>query len=163
MAETLRRLSVTALRSAGVPASVVVGAGLAADIHVSNRLEEELSAGDLGLNSDTEVVFVPYISAKLSGRFTASLLAVPSDSFLAADVGTMMCIAEKSGGTLRCAGFSLSGAFDGTALESGMPPENGAIDAVRKENGIIEYEVVGDCDSLGISPAGAVCAVRIML
>lgn len=162
-AETLRRLSVTAMRSAGVPASAVAGAAFAADVHVSNCLEEELSAVDLGLNAGTELAFVPYISARLSGRFTATLLTIPDGGFLAADIGASMCIAEKSGGKLCCAGFSLSGAFDATALESGMTCENGAIDAVRRENGAIEYEVVGDVDSLGISPAGAVCAVRIML
>lgn len=162
-AETLRRLSVTAMRSAGVPSSAVKGAAIAASVFVSNRLEEELSAADLGLDPETELVFVPYISMALSGRFTATLLTIPNGNFLVADLGANICIGEKNGETLRCAGFPLSGAFDGTALESGMPCENGAIDAVRCENGIIEYEVVGDGDSLGISPAGAVCASRIML
>lgn len=162
-AETLKRLSVTAMRSSGVPASAVKGAVFAAAVHISNRLEEEISASELGLNDETELAFVPYISMGLSGRFTASLLTVSSDNFMAADLGASLCVAEKSAEGLRCAGFTLSGAFDGTALESGMPPENGAIDAVRKENGVIEYEVVGDGDSLGISPAGAVCSVSVML
>ena len=162
-AETLRRLSVTAMRSAGVPSYAVKGAVFAAAFFVSERLEEELSAAELGLDPEAELAFVPYISMALSGRFTASLLTISGGNFLAADFGADLCVAEKNGGTLRCAGFSLSGAFDGTALESGMPCENGAIDAVRSENGIIEYEVVGDCDSLGISPAGAVCAAKIML
>ncbi len=164
IAETMRRLSATALRSAGVPSSAVKGAVFSAGLHISDSLEQELTPNDLGLLPETEIMFVPYISARLSGRFTAALLTVPNSDLLAVDIGSSLCAAEKISGAIRCAGFSLSGAFDGTALESGMPAENGAIDAVRREKGgAIEYEVVGDADSIGISPAGAVCAAKIML
>ncbi len=162
--ETLKRFIPTALRSADVPAKAVKSAVFSADVHVSDDLEQTITADELSLHSETQICFVPYISARLSGRFTATLLTVPRENFLAADVGASLCIAESKNGALRCAGFPLSGAFDGTALESGMPSENGAIDAVRRErDGTIAYEVVGDADSLGISPSGALCAARIML
>lgn len=162
--ETAARLFSTAMRRADVPAEAVKGAVFAADVYISDVLEQKLSALALGLKADAETAFVPYISARLGGRFTAALLAVPESDFLAVDVGGSLCAAEKRGGELRCAGFSLAGAFDGTALESGMAAENGAIDAVRRESGkTVAYEVVGDTDSVGISPAGAVCAARIML
>lgn len=164
IAETLRRLFSTAMRSAGVPARAVKGAVFAAGVHISDCLEQELSADDLGLEPGTEIMLVPYISARLSGRFTASLLTVGSGNYSAVDLGGTLCAAENKGGRITCAGFSLAGAFDGTAFESGMPAENGAIDAIRRENdGTIAYEVIGDGESLGISPSGAACAAHIML
>lgn len=161
---TLERLLVTAMRAADVPVSAVKGVVFAAGVHISDCLEQQLSAENLGLNTETELLFVPYISARISGRFTAALLTIPSSDFSAADLGGTLCAAKSSGGKLTCAGFSLVGAFDATALDSGMAAENGAIDAVRRESdGTIAYEVIGDGDSLGISPAGAACAAQIML
>ena len=44
-----------------------------------------------------------------------------------------------------------------------MPAENGALDLVRRDNDrTIAYEVVGDCESIGISPCGAVTAAAEM-
>ena len=44
-----------------------------------------------------------------------------------------------------------------------MPAENGAIDVVRRDSDkTIAYEVVGDGESIGISPCGAVTAAAAM-
>lgn len=159
--ETVERLFAAAIRRADVPCEAIKGAVFSADVYISDVLEQKMY---LGLKENAEIAFVPYISARVSGRFTAALLAIPESDFLAVDVGSSLCVIEKRSNELKCAGFSLAGAFDGTALESGMAPENGAIDAVRRESGkTVAYEVVGDTDSVGISPAGAVCAARIML
>lgn len=116
------------------------------------------------LAPDTDIFFVPYISAGISGRFTASLLTLPDGECAAADLGRTLCIAHKGTDGFECAAFSMMGAFDGTGLESGMAAENGAIDSVRRESdGTIVYEVVGDGDSTGISPCAAAMAVGIML
>ena len=159
--DMVERLFTTAIRRANVPLEVIKGAVFSADVYISDVLEQKMY---LGLKENAEIAFVPYISARVGGRFTASLLAIPESDFLAVDVGSSLCVVEKQGDELKCAGFSLAGAFDGTALESGMASENGAIDAVRRESGkTVAYEVVGDTDSVGISPTGAVCAARIML
>ena len=77
--------------------------------------------------------------------------------------GKELCVAHMTGGELHCASYPMEGAFDGTALESGMPAENGAVDTVRRDNDkTIAYEVVGDCESVGISPCGAVTAAAVM-
>lgn len=159
----LLRLLVTSLREYGIGASAVRSVGIAAPVHIESVLETELSADALHLPPETEVLFVPYISAGISGRFTATLLTLPKGDHLAANIGGELCIAKQSGGELACAAFTLNGAFDGSGLESGMPAENGAIDAVRREkDGSIVYEVVGDKDSIGVSPCGAVMAVNMM-
>lgn len=154
----LSELTASALEQYRIKPAAVKSIGIAAAVPVHAELERSLSAFALGLDG-CELMFLPYISAGISGRFTASLLTLPDEDFLAADFGKAFCIALKSGDELRCASFSLSGAFDGAALESGMPAENGAIDVIRRENDkTVAYEVAGDSDGIGISPCGALTA-----
>ncbi|MDE6728963.1 MAG: ASKHA domain-containing protein, partial [Oscillospiraceae bacterium] len=163
-AKELPRLIITSLREYSIKPSAVKLVGIAAPVHIESSAECEFTPSDLGFNKQCEVSFVPYISAGISGRFTASLLTLPTDrDWAAADLGKDFCIAHKTGGELHCAAFPLLGAFDGTALESGMPAENGAVDAVRRDNDkLVVYEVAGDCDSVGISPCGALMAAAEM-
>lgn len=161
-AELLPRLMVTACREHGIPASAVKSVGIAADVHVAEYLAAELSASDLYLSPDTEIYFPPFISMGISGRFTASLTTIPDEKFTAADFGKTLCIAEKRGEELVCAAFPLTGAFDGSGLESGMPAEDGAIETVRRDEKTLVYEVINDADCLGICPCGASMAVDLM-
>ncbi|MCM1165826.1 MAG: ASKHA domain-containing protein [Lachnospiraceae bacterium] len=159
----LARLLVTSMRGYGIGASAVKSVGIAAPVHIESALERSLSADELYLPPETEIFFVPFISAGISGRFTAALLTLPEGDCVIADVVPPLCIAEKRADGIVCASFPLSGAFDGSGLESGMPAENGAIDAVRREkDGTIVYEVIGDGDSIGVSPCGAAMAVNVM-
>lgn len=163
-AKELTRLLITSMREYNIGASVIKSVGIAAPVHIESVLEQSLSADELYLPPETELFFVPYISAGISGRFTASLLTLPEGECVMADLGQSLCAAHRSAEGIVCAAFPLTGAFDGSGIESGMPAENGAIDAVRREkDGSIVYEVVGDCDSIGISPCGALTAVNVML
>lgn len=139
--------------------SAIKRVGIAAPVHVESALERNSPFG-----FDCEVLFVPYISAGISGRFTASLLTLPQDEdWAAASFGKELCMAHKVGNKLHCAAFELTGSLDGSALESGMPAENGSIAEVRRETDkTIVYEVTGDGDSIGISPGGAVSAAYLM-
>lgn len=158
----LSELTASALEEHRISPAAVKSVGIAAAVPIHTELERSLTASALGLDS-CGLLFLPYISAGISGRFTASLLTLPDEDFIAADFGKSLCIALKSEGGLRCASFPLSGAFDGTALESGMPAENGAIDVVCRENDkTVAYEVAGDGDGVGISPCGALTAAAEM-
>lgn len=162
--ETLIRLITGSMRELGISASSVREIGVAAPMYIESSLEEELSPSDFFLPPSVGIFFVPYISAAISGRFTASLLTLPDGDCVAADFGRTFCAALKHDNRFTCASFSLMGAFDGTGLESGMPAENGAIDAVRRDSdGTIVYEVVGDGASIGVSPAAAMMAAEVML
>lgn len=163
-ANELARLVITSMREYSIKPAAVKRAGIAAPVHFETVLEQALKPAALGLTDICELMFVPYISAGISGRFTASLLTLPEDDdWAAADFGRSLCIAHKTGGELHCAAFTLLGAFDGSALESGMPAENGAIDMVRQDpDGTRAYEVVGDCESIGVSPCGALMSVMEM-
>lgn len=163
-ARELPRLIEASLSEFSIKPAIVKRVGIAAPVHIENAAECAFGANDLGLSDSCEVIYVPYVSAGISGRFTASLLTLPADGdWAAADFGGGLCIAHKTGGELHCAAFPLAGAFDGSALESGMPAENGAIEVVRRENDTtVAYEVAGDCDSIGISPCGALTAAAEM-
>lgn len=162
--EYVIKLVTSSMRCFEIRSAEINSIGIAASLRNESALENELTPSDMYLNPNMEIYFVPYISAAVGGRFTASLLTLPEGDCLAADFGKELCIAEKRGDTYRCAAFPLSGAFDGSGYESGIPSENGAIDFVRSENdGTIVYEVIGDCDSIGISPCGAAASVSVML
>lgn len=161
-AKELARLLITSMREYNIGASVIKSVGVAAPVHIESVLDVELSADTLYLPPETEIFFVPYISAGISGRFTASLLTLPDGECVMADIGQSLCIARKSADDIVCAAFPLTGAFDGSGLESGMPAENGAIGAVRREKDALVYEVVGDGESIGVSPCGAAMAVNMM-
>lgn len=162
--DELAKLIITALREYSIKPAAVRRAGFAAPVYIETALEHTVSSEKLGLSAECEIMFVPYISAGISGRFTASLLTLPNaEEWAAADFGRTLCIAHKTANEIRSASFPLLGAFDGSALESGMPAEKGAIDSVHTDaDGTRVYEVVGDCDSVGISPCGALmCAVEM--
>lgn len=158
------RLFMMSGKSFGISASCLKKVGFAAPLHISYYIEEQLSPTELFLRPETELTVMPAISAGISGRFTAVLLAVPEGDCVAGDYGSSLCLAKRTGDELRCAAFPMTGAFSGTALESGMPAERGAIDEVRREkDGTICYGVVADADSVGLAPSGAVMAAAIML
>lgn len=163
-AKELEKLFMTALREYSIKPSAVKRVGVAAPVSVESALERAVTPDSLGLENGCVILYVPFISAGISGRFTASLLTLPEDGdFAAADFGRSFCIAHKTGTELHCAAFELMGAFDGTALMSGMPAERGAIDAVRQEeDGTRAYEVAGDCESIGVSPCGALMSAAAM-
>ena len=163
-ADELSKLIATAIREYSVKPRAVKRVGIAAPVHIESELERTIKASDMGLDEGCEILFVPYISAGISGRFTASLLTLPTDgNWVAASFGKELCIAHMTGEGLRCASYPMEGAFDGTALESGMTAENGAVDAVRRDSDkTVAYEVVGDCESIGISSSGAVTVAAAM-
>lgn len=160
----LSRMFMLSGKQYGIAAANVRKIGFAAPVHIALFIEEQLSPTELFLRPETEIYVVPFISAAISGRFTAVLAALPEGDCLAADYGSSFCLAQREGDRLSCAVFPFVGAFDGSALESGMSCERGAIDEVsREKDGTICYGVVGDADSVGIAPSGALMAANILL
>lgn len=154
--EMLRRMIVTAIRDHGISTEMVRSVGIAAGVHISGVLERHFSPEHWLLSSQTEVFIMPFISATISGRFTAALLTLPDEDCAFADFGHSLFIAVKRGGGIVCAAFPLSGAFDGSGLESGIPTVSGAIIAVSEQrDGTLMYQVADDVDSIGISPCAA--------
>lgn len=161
--EILQRLIVTAMRENGISAAMVKSVGIAAGVHISGILERFFSPEHWLLSPQTDVFILPFISAAISGRFTAALLTLPDEDCVFADFGRTLSVAVKRGGNIVCAAFPLSGAFDGSSLESGMPSASGAIIAVSEQSdGTLMYQVADDADSVGISPCAALMAALYM-
>lgn len=161
----LSKLIFLSMREYGIPAASLQKIGVCAPIHIASEVEETLDPTDIFLRPDTEVVVMPFVSAYADGCFAAFLASVSfSEGTLAAHIGRTFNLAFYKDGALKLASIPLSGAFDGSALESGMRCEFGAIDEVsREENGTVSYCVSGDCDSMGIAPSAALDVVKIMV
>lgn len=155
-----------ALRESGTPGNVIRKAGFAAPADITLALEDGLEPGCLFLSPEVELVILPMISAALGGDMAAVVASAlqAEGSFTVADVTGGFRAASFDGKKLYTAHAPLKGGLDGTALESGMPLELGAVDELNREpDGTLCYSVAGDGDSAGISAAAAVNAVRIML
>lgn len=161
----LSRLIFLSSREHNIPASAVRQIGCAAPMDISGALEESLDPADMFLPPDIEIIVLPFVSMFADGRFAAALAAASrEEGVFAAHFGKTLNMAYFGGGELKLASVPLSGAFDGSALESGIPCEYGAIDEVHREtDGTLCYSVVGDADSAGISAAAALDAVSVML
>lgn len=164
-ASELAKLVFLAMREYGIPAAALRKIGVCGPIYLASAVEEELEPTDMFLRPDTEIVVLPFVSAFADSSFAAFLASAElKDGTLAVQMGKTLNLAYYTGGALKLSSISLAGAFDGSALESGMRGEFGAIDEVsREENGIISYCVNGDSDSIGIAPSAAFDVVRIML
>ncbi len=164
-ASELSKLIFLSMREYGIPAAALQRIGVCAPIHIASEVEERLAPTDMFLRPDTEIVVLPFVSAYADSSFAAFLVSLDfCEGTLAAQIGKTLNLAFCTEGALRLASIPLSGAFDGSALESGMRCEFGAIDTVsREENGTVSYCVLGDCDSMGIAPSAALDVVRIML
>lgn len=152
------------MREYGISAQCLQKIGVCAPIGVSGAIEEQLDPTDIFLRPDTEIIVIPFVSARTDGRTAAFLASVPfEEGTLAVRLAKSLDLAYFAGGKLFIASMPLIGAFDSSALESGMPCEYGAIDEVsREDNGTVCYSVIGDSDSEGIAASAAVDVVRIM-
>lgn len=154
----------SSMQEYGIGAGAVKKVGIAASVALSVYIEETVSPLELALLPETEIFVMPIISAAIGGRFTASLLTLPH-SGLAADFGGRLCMGAVgiSDKKVKCASFPLMGAFDGSAAESGVICERGAIDEVRRDKGTLCYGVVSDAQSVGIAPSALVQAAELMI
>lgn len=164
-AAELSKLVFLAMREYGIPASALQKIGVCAPLHIAAEVEEQLDPTDMFLRPDTDIVVLPFVSAYADSTFAAFLATINfTEGTLAVQLGKTLNLAFCAGGALKLASIPLMGAFDGSALESGMRCEFGAIDEVsREDNGTVSYCVTGDCDSMGIAPSAAFDVVGIML
>ncbi len=155
----------TAMREHGIPSSAVVKIGCCAPLDIASAVEEELSPTDMFLRPDVDICVMPFVSAYAGGRFAAVLTTVPMwEGTLIVELGATLNLAYYTQSHLEIASVPLAGAFDGSALEDGIPCEFGAIDEVyRDESGTVCYCVMGDEDSRGIAPTAALDGVQLML
>lgn len=164
--DTVNELLLRLLRESGVRGNCVRSIGFAAQGGFTIMLEESFDPGELFLPPDIEVVFLPMMSVAAGSELTAVLAGAIAEpgSVLAANFSSGLRAVSCSRDLVKFAYVSMKGGIDGTALETGMPLECGAIDQLSREpDGTLCYSVIGDGDGLGVSAPAAAQAVRIML
>lgn len=164
--DSANELILRLMRESGVRGNCVRSIGFSAQGGFTIMLEEGFDPGELFLPPDIEVVFLPMMSLTVGSELTAVLASTMKEpgSVLAANFGNGLRAASCSENGVKFVYVPLKGGIDGTALETGMPLEIGAIDRMyRESDGTICYSVIGDGDGVGVSAPAAAQAVRIML
>ncbi len=158
----LGKLIFLSMREYSIPASSLCAIYIAAPLDIADAAEM-LDPTEFFLAPDVRVEAVPFVSINVDGRYTAELAASgASPGSVLICFGRDLCMSYYNGEKLFTACVPLNGAFDGSGIESGMPCEFGAIDEVSRDGGTICYSVVGDADSIGVSPSAVLDCVSLM-
>lgn len=165
-AEEIARCIQRVMRESGTPFNTVRRVGFAAPADITMLLEEQVAPVDLFLPPDTQMLIMPIINTALGGDFSAVLASALAygRNVLSADCTGGLRLACVSDRKLKFANAAMAGGFDGTALESGMPLENGAVSSLSREpDGAVVYSVIGDEAAAGISVPAALMTLKLML
>jgi uncharacterized 2Fe-2S/4Fe-4S cluster protein (DUF4445 family) len=126
------------------------------------------TAAEIGLSSvpDASVYLMPNIAGFVGGDHVAALLAtglpIARGSVLLLDIGTNTEVSLSLNGDIRSASCASGPAFEGAALEHGMPATEGAIESVLMENDDLTLGVIGGVKPRGICGSGILDAIYQM-
>lgn len=108
-------------------------------------------------------LFLPCLGGFVGSDLLAGLVATRLDkkrnSHVLFDIGTNGEIVCASRSSIRCASTAAGPAFEGGRIRCGMRAGDGAVDAVRAENGRLVPHVIGGGRPRGICGSGLVDAV----
>ncbi len=119
-------------------------------------------AHELGMlvNPQARVTGGPLIASHVGADAAADIVAVDAvargGSFLLVDIGTNSEIIASDGDRVLAASSPAGPAFEGGGVRYGMPGADGAIEAVRLVNDILEIRCIGDAPPEGICGSGLV-------
>ena len=125
----------------------------------------DMPAAELGLSLHprARATIFPALGAYVGGDIVSGLLAtgMTRDKRLRLfiDVGTNCEIALGSAERLVCTAAPAGPAFEAASIRCGMRASDGAIEVVRIRDDVIELDVIGETDPVGICGSGLVDAV----
>jgi uncharacterized 2Fe-2S/4Fe-4S cluster protein (DUF4445 family) len=118
---------------------------------------------DLGLsmNQEGRAVCAPAVGSYVGGDITAGLLCTPilGDSekiSLFIDAGTNGELVVGNKDWLMACACSAGPAFEGGGIKCGMPASEGAIEAIKIDDGKLDYKVINDTLPKGLCGSGLV-------
>jgi uncharacterized 2Fe-2S/4Fe-4S cluster protein (DUF4445 family) len=126
------------------------------------------SAVEIGLSSvpRASVYLMPNIAGFVGGDHVAALLAtglsIARGSILLLDIGTNTEVSLSVNGDIRSTSCASGPAFEGGAIEHGMPATEGAIESVLMENDNLTLGVIGGVKPRGICGSGILDAIHQM-
>ena len=132
--------------------------------HTTQGVSQTAAESGLTAVADASVYLMPNIAGFVGGDHVAALLAtrlsIEGGNLLLLDIGTNTEVSLSMKGDIRSASCASGPAFEGAALEHGMPATAGAIERVLIENGGIKLEVIDGVRPLGICGSGILDAIH---
>ena len=132
---------------------------------VATRRLPELLASDAGVrvHPRARAVVLPSLGAYVGGDIVAGVLAAGMDRDrrlrLFVDVGTNCEIVLGDANRLLATAAPAGPAFEAAQIRCGMRAAEGAVEAVRVEDGELRVQVIGDVAPVGLCGSGLVDAV----
>ena len=134
------------------------------DLEAGGRATTSLNveARDLGLRvfPRANVYGGPLIGCHVGADVAADLLAIGMDEqeevVALVDVGTNTEVVVGNRHRMMAASCPAGPAFEGGEITYGMPGFEGAVEAVRLDDGRVEYDTIGDAEPEGICGSGLV-------
>ena len=118
------------------------------------------------MSEDSFVTVLPNIAGHVGADLTGVLLATSLDrlsgSNLAIDIGTNGEILAGANGRILACSTAAGPAFEGASIKCGMRAENGAIEAVRIEDGEVTLTVIGESEPVGLCGSGLIDGVAVL-
>ncbi len=128
-----------------------------------------VEAAEIGLdiNPGGQVVVLPniagYVGSDTVGVILATGLEKRRDRCAVIDIGTNGELALAAGGRILTCSTAAGPAFEGAQIKYGMRAADGAIEAVRIEDGEVILKVIGDAPPRGICGSGLIDAAAALL
>ena len=128
---------------------------------------DERRAGDIFPEfGEADMYIPPSVSAYVGGDITSGMIATDITGGgvrMLIDVGTNGEMALRAGPRVLCCSTAAGPAFEGAAVEMGMPAVSGAVSRVFVRDGAVGYETVDGVSPTGICGSGMISAVDVML
>ncbi len=128
-----------------------------------------MEAAEIGLaiNPVGEVTVLPniagYVGSDTVGVILATGLDQRRDRCAVIDIGTNGELALAAGGRILSCSTAAGPAFEGAQIKHGMRAADGAIEAVRIEEGEVVLEIIGNAAPRGICGSGLIDAAAALL
>lgn len=133
------------------------------------RRPPKVNAAQLGLklNPRANVHVLPsigsFVGADSVGVILSRGMQRSDRPTMAVDIGTNGEILLGSSERLVASSTAAGPALEGAEISCGMRAATGAIERVTVENGDLRFDVVGDCDPLGVCGSGLVDLVAVLV
>lgn len=130
---------------------------------------EVCPAGSLGLSACPGAsVYLPrcmsaFVGADITTALLASGICGKDETRILVDIGTNGEMALWHKGGLFCCSTAAGPAFEGAGLSMGMHGQDGAVDHVAVQDGVLRPHVIGDAPPAGICGSGVIDALACLL
>ena len=122
---------------------------------------------DLSISPNTPVLIAPVIGGFVGADTVACLSATAFEQVkaptLMLDIGTNGELVCTDGTRRVCCSTAAGPAFEGANISCGMRAENGAVDHVWQDGGVLYFSTIGDAPARGICGSGLIDLIALLV